>query len=216
MHVKKIEQLDALRFFAVFSVLITHWHLLDARPKLSFLFGANGVNLFFALSGFLITLILIRTKEEQNFTLGTSLRNFYLRRTLRIFPVYYLMLTLLWFFNHSLVADGMPWYLSYLTNFYCIKIQGWGRLTHLWSLALEEQFYLLWPFVIFLIPTKRLWMPISAIIVLSVFSKFVLLQNDANFWVLYMNPTGVFDILGMGALLAYLYHFHIDRLKKTL
>ncbi len=184
--------------------------------NLSFLVGSNGVNLFFALSGFLITLILIKTKETAAFSLGPSLRNFYIRRILRIFPVYYLMLILLWFLNHKLVADGMPWYLSYLTNFYCIKIQGWGGLSHLWSLALEEQFYLIWPFIIFLTPVRKVWIPIVAIILISVSGKLFLQQNGANFWTLYMNPIGVFDILGLGALLAYGYHFHVDKLKSLL
>jgi peptidoglycan/LPS O-acetylase OafA/YrhL len=216
MHIKKIEQLDALRFFAVLAVLITHWNILDSYNKASFLFGANGVNLFFALSGFLITLILINTKEQVDFSLGKSLRNFYIRRTLRIFPIYYLMLIALWFFNHIKVADGMPWYLCYLTNFYCIKIQNWGGLSHLWSLSLEEQFYLVWPIVILLIPSKKLWIPILLIIIISICAKVILRQNGASFWILYMSPISVLDILGLGSLLAYFYYFHIDKLTKLL
>lgn len=126
MQVQKFDQINTLRFFAVLPVLVVHWGLFDFSKSAEFSFAANGVNLFFAISGFLITLGLIRNKTDTEKSTGASLWKFYVRRVLRIFPIYYLMLLLLWFFNHGKVADGIWWYLTYTTNFYIIKIQDWG------------------------------------------------------------------------------------------
>ncbi len=215
MGEKKFEQIDALRFFAVLPVLTSHWNLFNINESTQFLFASNGVNLFFAISGFLITLGLIRSGEKQQ-SLQTSLWKFYVRRFLRIFPIYYLMLFLLWFLNHNRVADGIWWYLTYSTNFYCIKIQGWGGLSHLWSLAIEEQFYLVWPFIILLISSRFLPILIASVIVLSIGSKIFCWQTAASFWTCYMNPVAVLDVLGLGALLSYYYHFQKEKLRSAL
>jgi peptidoglycan/LPS O-acetylase OafA/YrhL len=215
MQLKKFEQIDALRFFAVLPVLISHWELFDISKSTQFLFASNGVNLFFAISGFLITLGLIKAGEKEQ-SVQASLWKFYVRRFLRIFPIYYLMLLLLWFFNHPKVAGGIWWYLSYSTNFYCIRIQGWGGLPHLWSLAVEEQFYLVWPFVILLTPRRFIPAIIGLIIIMSLSFKTYWLQRSNSFWVLYMNPIAVLDVLGLGALLSYYYHFQSDKLKALL
>jgi len=215
MENKKFAQIDALRFFAVMPVLISHWGLFDIQPSTEFLFSSNGVNLFFIISGFLITLGLIRSREKEEY-IQTSLSKFYVRRFLRIFPIYYLMLLFLWLFNHHKVADGIIWYLTYTTNFYCIKIQDWGGLSHLWSLALEEQFYFIWPFIILLSPKQLLPIIISATICLSVAFKTYCAYYGATFWISYMHPLAVLDILGLGALLAYLFYFKIEALKKLL
>lgn len=212
MQIKKFEQIDALRFFAVLPVLISHWDIINIPQFLS---ASNGVNLFFAISGFLITLGLIKAKDkEQN--VQTSLWKFYVRRSLRIFPIYYLLLFLLWFFNHQKVADGIWWYLSYSTNFYCIKIQRWSGLTHLWSLAIEEQFYLTWPLLMLLTPRRFLPFLIGLIIIVSLLFKTYWIYSGASWWTFYMNPIAVLDILGLGALLSYYYHFESEKLRALL
>ena len=215
MQLKKFEQIDALRFFAVLPVLISHWDLFDITKSLQFLLASNGVNLFFAISGFLITLGLIKAREkEQN--VQTSLWRFYVRRFLRIFPIYYLFLLILWLINHQKVAEGILWYLSYSTNFYCIKIQGWGGLPHLWSLAIEEQFYLIWPFVILFTPRRSIPFIIGLIILISLFFKAYWVYSGDSFWTFYMNPIAVLDVLGLGALLSFYYHFKNEELQGIL
>jgi peptidoglycan/LPS O-acetylase OafA/YrhL len=149
---RRISELDAVRGIAAVVIVLFHWrfHL----PVLS-----TAVDLFFVLSGYLITTILLRAT-------GTSgaFRTFYIRRGLRIFPIYYLTFAIFLAIN-SLVArphrlDALPYFLSY-TQF----IQGyWGQATppfsqafgHTWTLAIEEQFYLFWPLIVWTVGRKGL------------------------------------------------------------
>ena len=120
--------------------------------------GWAGVNLFFVLSGFLITGILLDTKERPS-----SITNFYARRVLRIFPLYYGMLAGLTAVSlaHPEIPLFMPhqqaWLWTYTSNIYESVYQHYGFLTrHFWSLAVEEQFYLLWPLVVYCCKPKTL------------------------------------------------------------
>ena len=112
--------------------------------------GYRGVDLFFVISGFLITTLLLREREET----GTiSLRDFYIRRTLRIFPLYYTVialyvLTVFLFERHSAAGQAffgnLPFFLTYTSNWF-IQLEGRVIFYFAWSLATEEQFYLVWP-----------------------------------------------------------------------
>jgi len=215
MGARKFDQIDGLRFFAVFAVVCAHWH-----SSLSNFFGlitaaSRGVDLFFVISGFLITLGLIRSKEK-NDTKGSSLYKFYIRRFLRIFPIYYLTVFILLYFNYNQISDSIWWFLLYASNFHSIKIQDWGAAGHLWSLSVEEQFYLVWPFIILFIPDRKLPAVIIAAVVLSLTAKSYWVVTNAPFWSLYMHPLAALDTLALGALLAYLYYFHTDQLRKIL
>jgi peptidoglycan/LPS O-acetylase OafA/YrhL len=130
--------LDGFRAVAAFSVVLAHGYHLT-------LF--DGVTAFFVLSGFLITTLLIR---ERDATGSISLRSFYARRTLRIFPAYYALVLA------SYVIDkvaGNPWpsglapsAVAYVVNYFnAFNGQPSTSIAHLWSLGVEEQFYLLWP-----------------------------------------------------------------------
>lgn len=121
-------------------------------------FGQTGVDLFFVLSGFLITRILIATKGSQHY-----FKMFYTRRVLRIFPLYYLFL-LIFYFGLPLLhkqpfapVSQTWWYWTYLQNvpstFPGFVANGPG---HFWSLAVEEHFYLLWPLLVYLTPVRKL------------------------------------------------------------
>ncbi len=145
-------------------VILSHWFPNGIAGK--FGFGSFGVDIFFVLSGFLITRILIveRLKYEfepsSNFRLK-AIRNFIARRSLRIFPIYYLLLFMLVIFNKQFpnpVAQDWKWYFFYLQNmlFYIHQELPGGKLSHLWSLAVEEQFYLFWPWLILFVPSKWL------------------------------------------------------------
>jgi peptidoglycan/LPS O-acetylase OafA/YrhL len=212
---RKFDQIDGLRFFAVFGVVCAHWYwsgheLMDIGP-----FAARGVDLFFVISGFLITLGLIRSKEGTT-EVKTSLYKFYIRRFLRIFPIYYLTLLFVYIFWHSQMGNSIGWYLLYLCNFHSIKIQGFGIAGQFWSLSVEEQFYLIWPFIILYTPRRGLFSVMTLSIMLSIAMKIYWCLANVSFWTPYMHPLGCLDVLAMGALLAYFYYFFEDRLKAVL
>ena len=208
--------LDGLRGAAILAVFLSHYsgghtngnaaaHLfagvLDA--------GWIGVDLFFVLSGFLITGILLDTADEPR-----KVRNFYARRALRIFPVFYgvlgvfLLLTpvlhLHWRFQHLL-------YFLYLSNMIPVLTPhgispGWGvDLVHFWSLAVEEQFYLVWPVIVWCVRDRRVLLRIAVAVMLAAFClRVVLVLKGVDASVIYqMLPTRA-DSLTCGAVLAIL------------
>lgn len=137
-----LPELDGLRAIAVLLVLWSHLRpavLPDwSRPLAEFLQPHYlGVDLFFALSGFLITRILLVDRAA-----GVPLRWFYARRCLRIFPIYYLLLAAVALLRPE---PALPWCALYLSNFYIFWNGAFGLLDHTWSLCVEEHFYLLWP-----------------------------------------------------------------------
>jgi len=130
---------------------------------------------------------------------------FYSRRFLRIFPLYYfvLALALRWGVSDSSASAG--WHLAYLTNLYCFLVQDWiGSLSHFWSLAVEEQFYLVWPAFVLFAP-RHLLGPLFAAIILAapVFRETVFWLTN-NHFVAFLMPACL-DTLGIGALLAFLW-----------
>src|SRR5262249_20264383 len=132
-------------------------------------FGWIGVDLFFVLSGFLITGILVDSKEQSNY-----FRGFYWRRVLRIWPLYYGLVLLVYLIGPHLrlaanwnISSYAPWiYVFFLQN---ILIPDWGiyPLTPTWSLAIEEQFYLIWPLAVRFLSTRILRACLIAILVVS-------------------------------------------------
>ncbi len=152
-------QLDSLRAIAVFLVIISHWFVEEHFLNRYTSNGILGVTLFFVLSGFLITGILLTSKStiENGGSVKKAFSTFYIRRSLRIFPVYYLLLIILVIFNISAIRESFWWHFFYGSNFFFwIKGVFAGQLSHFWSLAVEEQFYLLWPAVILFTPRKYL------------------------------------------------------------
>jgi peptidoglycan/LPS O-acetylase OafA/YrhL len=203
-------QLDTLRAFAVFLVLLEHW--VPEENKLKILpFGMIGVTIFFVLSGFLITGILLKSKassENNNIGVIHSFKIFYARRTLRIFPVYYVTLLILFILDIDNIREIIIWFLTYTSNFYFYSIQSWvGNISHLWTLAVEEQFYIFWPFVILLTPGKFLIKSIYGIILFSILFRVYMFgsgdgsENTVNFFSI-LTPACL-DSFGLGALLAY-------------
>lgn len=157
-----IKQLDSIRTFAVMLVIMSHWFM--ASLESIFPFGNLGVNIFFVLSGFLITRILLTEKVEIEGSVHKSkllgIGRFMMRRSLRIFPIYYLVLLGL-YFGDSYIATSMPedwkYYVLYVQNFLFYFRQSWpGKLSPFWSLAVEEQFYLIWPWLLFFVNTKHI------------------------------------------------------------
>ena len=169
---RHLPSLDGCRALSIIAVLAFHWpsaHGGEALPNLSPL-GEYGVRSFLVLSGFLITYLLLREADET----GTiSLRDFYIRRVARIFPVYYLFLLVLAILAVTGIgAPGKP--LSWLASLtFTRNYVGWGfsATDHLWSLAVEEQFYLLWPITIAICLRRK--MPQARIMLLLGFAALV-------------------------------------------
>lgn len=191
-------QLDGLRAFAVVLVIISH-----TTPRLLPVdLGAFGVRLFFVLSGFLITGILLKARADAGEKTGRVIIAFYARRILRIFPVYYVCLALAMLANLPGIWESVAWHATYLTNVKIVMDKGNPVLgAHFWSLAVEEQFYLIWPFIVLLSPRKYLlYILITAVISAPLFR----LASNYAFDTVYsrvLMPCCL-DTLGMGALLA--------------
>lgn len=220
--------LDGIRALAALLVISTHW----PNNSLSLKFGWIGVNIFFVLSGFLITRILVNGK---GLDIKTYLSSFFYKRALRIFPVYYLFFAVTALaiyisyhipqFAHSIIlADGInaikhdaPYYLTYTYNIKLnlrtiLNLQGYGNqfFGHLWSLSLEEQFYLVFPFVVYFSSIKTLKKIVIAIIVICPLIRLWAATVGINmvtdkYWLgelMYTNTLCQADALAMGAAIA--------------
>ncbi len=191
-------QLDGLRAIAVAAVAWSHW---QDRRLLGFALG-DGVYLFYVLSGFLITGILYNLRGVDD--RGAGLRAFYARRALRIFPAFYLTIAIVALADVPGVRESWLWHATYLSNVW-IGLHGWpDYLSHFWSLAVEEQFYLLWPWLILFAPARALVPAIATTIVAApVFHLWIDSLDPANEAMIALLPSSL-DALGAGALLAVL------------
>lgn len=162
-------RIDGLRFIAISLVLVHH---LGGSLAGSMQGGYYGVDLFFVISGYLITGILVRDKGH-NF--GESYRAFVGRRALRIFPAYYALIIILLIINFGPTRELFPWLATYTFNYPSALIERAhepNEIFYLWSLSVEEQFYLLWPpLVILLRNRKPALFAATAIIVLIGYSQ---------------------------------------------
>lgn len=199
-------QLDGLRAIAAGCVLYSHFF--PAEPVHDLLnWGYVGVRLFFVLSGFLITGILLDCRAKA--VAGTSSRalllNFYARRVLRIFPIYYLTLAIALPLSSNVDTLQIVSYLTYTFNWYVIAF-GPDNLVagHFWSLAVEEQFYLVWPYLILFTPRKWLLPALLITILVAPVVRLVLVLNHYSVIAITFNSLTCLDTLGMGGLLAYL------------
>jgi peptidoglycan/LPS O-acetylase OafA/YrhL len=217
-------QLDALRFFAVLGVLIVHFWNPRSLPWLlgDLDWGHYGVRLFFVISGFLITGILLRCRlmtENSSQPTIVFIRQFYLRRFLRIFPIYYLTILLAVIFNVPGARETWGWLVTYTTNVYITFSNTWaGQMGHFWSLAVEEHFYLVWPWVVLFAPRK--WLVVFILMILPIgplyrafaYVNFPLSLDALDFRASTLTP-GLLDTLGIGALLAIAWESKTPREK---
>jgi peptidoglycan/LPS O-acetylase OafA/YrhL len=198
------EQLDGLRALAVFSVFITHW--LPVIRVLGFSPGRLGVNLFFVLSGFLITGILLKTRdsiEQGAQPLSRAVGHFYARRALRLLPLIYMVLIITTLLDYPGVRDTVLYHSFYVGNFYfALHSELYNSTSHLWSLAVEEQFYMVWPWVILLVPKRLLLKSVIVVIILAPLFRLLCYELDLpSISIRTLTPSS-FDMFGVGALLA--------------
>lgn len=209
-NVNYMVHLDGIRALAVTAVVLEHWASglpAPIRRVINTLdLGGWGVECFFVLSGFLITLILLNLRNN-GAPLKTNLWHFYARRALRIFPAYYLTIFILALTIPS-TREVILWNIFYLGNFYPLWHHNFIPDTgHFWSLAVEEQYYLFWPLVVLLMPNRRVMQLALILCVLGPFSRFLLWQAMSGpHLTIYTFPTAALDLLGFGAFLACVKH----------
>lgn len=202
-----IAELDGLRGIAILMVMVHRFWPRSDTSVAADVAGAGwiGVDLFFVISGFLITGILLETRGEPQY-----FRNFYVRRVLRIFPLYYLFVgTILIVFSSNpefREHAGSPlWYLFYLGNvpegMLGNDVPYW--LAPVWSLAIEEQFYLTFPLLVALLDRRRLTIMLLAILVISpVIRTTTMLIAPEQERVQYLFTLCRLDTIAIGCLLA--------------
>ena len=165
-----------------------------------------GVETFFVISGFLITGILLDNRSEEQKSL--VLKNFYCRRFLRIFPLFYLVLGMAVLLDSDGLRQSWGWHFGYLfPTFYFYLQNGWtGQLSHFWSLAVEEQFYLVWPLLILSVSMRSLpFVLMTCIFSAPVYAVYMTVShpgaNGPNSAAILM--PSCLGALGLGAFLAY-------------
>ena len=198
--------LDGVRGIAALLVMWFHFNWAGDNPLIRLIsktsvFGQTGVSLFFVLSGFLITRILLFNKRNPQHYFS----NFYIRRSLRIFPLYFLFLAIYYFlvplvFHTPYIPFGQQIYFwTYIQNF--SQTFGWNGKgpDQFWSLAVEEHFYLFWPFLIYFLNGKQIKRMIGLVILAAVLLRVILVW--AGYPVFYWTFTNM-DSLALGGLLA--------------
>lgn len=213
---RRIPTLDGVRGLAILMVLIWHCFYLNPDGFGTVIYnriagiGWLGVDLFFVLSGYLITSILLAERGQPGY-----FAKFYIRRTMRIFPAYYLVLAALFFvipaFNgplaNSHVPEQWPYFVLYMQNWGEVRDVSqfnWPGIHHLWSLAIEEQFYLAWPVLVALTPPERMQRLCILLIAASVGVKVAMLVAHVSWTGTYVATIGRLEGLAAGALIASL------------
>ena len=205
---KYIPQLDVLRGVAILAVMFHH--IGKDVPALHMEkiggYGWTGVDLFFVLSGFLITGILLEAKGKARY-----FQNFYARRVLRIWPLYFGLLFFTFValplvipsLRQRIFQDAYPWqsYLFFLQNLFSTKEIGFGPVGVTWSLAIEEQYYLVWPLLVLALPLR--WLKSAALGAFCLSVVIRLLQSFGNLHLfIYTNTFSRLDGIALGSFLA--------------
>lgn len=206
-------EFDGIRAIAVMAVLISHFYLGPTlEPFVKRLpLGHMGVQLFFVLSGFLITNILIGCRDniiDNGGAKSVVLKAFYMRRILRIFPIYYITIFVVFFFGATEFREVVPYHLFFMSNFpvaiYAEPLASGGMVHaqsgHFWSLAVEEQFYLFWPLAVLSLPRLTLVRVCLFLIVAAPIFRAFLFVIGFPVQVGYL--PAFMDALGIGAFLA--------------
>jgi peptidoglycan/LPS O-acetylase OafA/YrhL len=204
--IKYVPELDGLRAFAIFGVLAIHSNFALQTPWLEQVrgWGWAGVDLFFVVSGFLITSILLSARSKPHYY-----RNFYARRGLRIWPLYYLLLFYVfvltphlgkWADQHiDFSVYKWQYYVCYMQNLVFTRL-GSFALVITWSLCIEEQFYLVWPFFVRLFSRRSLEYLLIAVLISQPLLRLYLHRENASMGFFFTFDR--LDAIAAGALVA--------------
>jgi peptidoglycan/LPS O-acetylase OafA/YrhL len=211
-----------LGFNGLRAVAVTLVFLLHKTHETSLELGKEGVWLFFFISGFLIIGELHRARlatESGHGSSESAIATFFVKRALRIFPIYYILLTVLFlgrrFYEHAGPNIGFIWHFTYLSNFWmAIGAKSWlGPFSHLWSLAVEQQFYLFAPFALLLSPSKTHRMLCAFCVLAGVVGHVTLFAADASEVVVHTITPFSLSLLAAGG---WMYFATRNRLRMPL
>jgi peptidoglycan/LPS O-acetylase OafA/YrhL len=218
-----LPELDILRFFAFFAVFVYHvptfslfFYLQHGALGAFGVAGTFGVDLFFTLSGYLITRLLLRERET---TGHIDLRAFYIRRVLRIWPLYFFYLALVFLLSRPVPSVGLPADPACLLSLGCFLFNFSpciGSMTfagHLWSISLEEQFYLLWSLTIRHIPSRRIYLAPLAMLAIATIARLLFFRFAVT---ISTNSFSRLDPIAVGILLAVLPEMSLRPAGRTL
>lgn len=195
----RFQQLDALRAVAISVVMLHHY----INPPI--LVSGFGVTFLFVLSGYFSTNTLLKLRnrvDEGRADTGGAVKEFYLRRYLRICPTYFLVLLLTALFNVEGARDSLPWNAFFLANVQTLVTGDWnGRFAPLWSLSFLEQFYLVLPFLVLCLPRRRLAPVLLCLIALGPAWRLVCYWQNLSGIDWCVSPLSSCDAVGCGALL---------------
>lgn len=169
--------------------------------------GFVGVDFFFVISGFLISYQLFRLNDsvsEGRIKPLVSIKHFLIRRGLRIFPAYYLVVILATIFNKGEIRDAFLYNISYTSNFYFIHVQNWSStFSPFWSLSVEEHFYLFWPIALLLLRKRFIPFLILGIVLFSVAFRYFSFVSTGDYFTVYIHTLSCLDLFMYGGALAY-------------
>ena len=174
VELSKMPQLDGLRALCLLSIIIHHWTVNSVHLPFPFEIGAF---VFFALSGYLITRILLRAKDKWESgaaTFGSILKSFTMRRFLRLIPAYLVAILLYVILLTPDVLQNFLWYLTNTSNIHFARQGSWsGGADQFWTLAVDQQFYAFWPFLVLLAPKRALPFLLIILAALSPLSRYL-------------------------------------------
>ncbi len=211
--------LDGLRGIAILAVMLCHSSIIGPnQPESSFGttllalfdFGWAGVDLFFVLSGFLITQIILSSRNNAGW-----INSFFIKRAFRILPIYFLFISLLVIAGYTIksqdgefnfITDNQFYYWLMAQNFIALITNNWwpGLFYdgHLWSLAIEWQFYMVWPFIAGRLSHKALALFSCFVILVALITRIILWQLDTHIAIIYTHTITRMDSIAIGALIA--------------
>lgn len=223
-----IPEFDIIRFFAAFMIVIYHSYIawkgwfgipgvLSTGDYKSFSgiglhidqFLRNlpiGVDIFFFISGYLLTYLLLIEKDKYG---KVNIPKFYIRRGLRIWPLYFFLVALAPFLVNWL-GEKQPVYwptIALINNFHTISTQEWTYpFAHFWSICIEEHFYIFWPVIVAFIPTRKLPFTITLLLAFSwCYKIYTYIFLSSNWYELYLHTFSRMDVILLGGLLAVFY-----------
>lgn len=199
-------QLDALRTLSLAAVVYQHTML--PRGIVLGDTGAMGLMVFFVISGFLITGILLDARDRAEAS-GVAKRGvlgrFYVRRFLRIFPLYYAVLAVAVLLHEENTRRYLAELVTYRTNFLLARLgHNVAPVTPLWSLAVEEHYYLVWPLVALFAPRRALWGAVAVMVLGSVFARWWIAVHGGSYQAVTMPTYASVDGIALGCALALL------------